>query len=56
MKKISVLVVLLALFLTGCVIIMLPTVQPLTEKVIGGEGADKILVVEVSGLLTDDDG
>ncbi|MBI5826565.1 MAG: signal peptide peptidase SppA [Deltaproteobacteria bacterium] len=54
MKKISALVVSAALFLTGCVFVNLPAVTPLVEKTIGGSGADKVLIVDISGVLTDE--
>lgn len=40
--------------LTGCVFVNLPAVQPLVEKNIGGKGADKILLVDISGVITDE--
>lgn len=40
-------------FVPGCVFITLPTVQPLTEKIIGGEGRDKVLLMDISGIITD---
>jgi protease IV len=55
MKKISVAAVffILCLILPGCVIITIPGgVQPPVEKVLGGKGADKVLVVDISGLIT----
>lgn len=54
MKKILALVISAALFLTGCVFVNLPTVAPLVEKTIGGSGADKVLIVDISGVLTDE--
>jgi len=38
----------------GCVSINLPTVQPLVEKGIGGRGADKVLLIDISGVITDE--
>ncbi|TAN60551.1 signal peptide peptidase SppA [bacterium] len=55
MNRIVQLVILLCLFLGGCVFVNLPFQEPLTEKTIGGRGANKILVISVSGLITDDD-
>jgi len=54
MMKTLALVVAIALFLTGCVFVNLPAVAPLVEKTIGGTGADKILIVDISGVLTDE--
>jgi len=43
----------LSLFLHGCIIITIPGgVQPPVEKVLGGKGADKVLVVDISGVIT----
>lgn len=55
MKKIpmSVIFFMLCFFLPGCVIITIPGgVQPPVEKVLGGEGADKVLVIDISGIIT----
>lgn len=53
MKKSYVLVSLVFL-LAGCVIINIPGPAPLAEKTIGGKGADKVLVLDISGIITDD--
>lgn len=45
----------LAIALTGCVSINLPSVQPLTEKVVAGEGKPKILLVDISGIIKDEE-
>lgn len=45
----------LSIFLSGCVMISLPTAEPLTEKVIGGEGDAKVLLIDISGIITDTD-
>lgn len=55
MKKIFLLSVLSLFFLGGCVFINLPSLQPLREKVVGGKGADKVLLIDVSGLITEDE-
>lgn len=55
MKKVLLLTVSALLVLSGCVIITLPSVQPLVEKVIDGKGADKVLLVDISGMISDDD-
>ncbi|MBI2413343.1 MAG: signal peptide peptidase SppA [Deltaproteobacteria bacterium] len=55
MKKALRLLLILSIFLGGCVMITLPTAEPLTEKVIGGEGASKILLIDISGVITDSD-
>ena len=55
MKKVLLFTVSALLVLSGCVIITLPGVQPLIEKVIDGKGADKVLLVDISGMITDDD-
>src|SRR3990170_299247 len=56
MKNILKLIVFIGLLLSGCVVITLPTPEPLVEKVIGGTGPDKVLVVDISGVISDDDG
>lgn len=54
MKKIIVITLISAFFIQGCAGLIPPTaVRPLTERTIGGEGRDKILVIDVSGLITD---
>ncbi|MBI5643178.1 MAG: signal peptide peptidase SppA [Deltaproteobacteria bacterium] len=55
MKKAFILLILLTVFLGGCVIISLPGVEPLTEKVVGGKGDDKVLLIDISGIITDAD-
>lgn len=46
--------VFLLVFVPGCVFITLPGPGPLSEKVVGGKGDDKVLLLEISGMLTDD--
>jgi protease-4 len=54
MKKISLLFVFIALFIHGCVgLPSVPSVRPLTEMFLGGEGGDKILVIDISGMISD---
>lgn len=55
MKKVLLFTVSALLVLSGCVIITLPSVQPLVEKVVDGKGADKVLLVDISGMISDDD-
>lgn len=43
------------IFLSGCVFISLPGVEPLKEKTVSGVGVDKVLVIDVSGMITDDE-
>lgn len=45
----------LLLFLSGCVFITIPGVEPPAEKTIGGKGGNKVLLLDVSGILKDDD-
>ena len=45
----------IAIVLTGCVSINLPSVQPLAEKVIAGEGKAKILLIDISGIIKDEE-
>lgn len=47
--------ILIPCLIYGCVSINLPVPGPLSEKVIGGEGRDKVLVIDVSGLITDEE-
>ena len=55
MKKLSFLLILLSvLSLSGCVFITLPEVEPVVEKTIGGRGPDKVLIVDISGVITDE--
>lgn len=54
MKKNLLLFVISALFIYGCAGVIPPaTVMPLTERTVGGKGTDKILLVEVSGMISD---
>jgi protease-4 len=41
------------LLLGGCVFIDLPRVAPLAEKVVDGKGADKVAIIDISGVITD---
>ncbi len=50
MKKL--LLLSLLILLAGCVFIDLPKDGPLAELVIGGEGADKIAVINISGVIS----
>lgn len=52
MKKISGFLLLLMFFCTGCVMINLPRQEPLAEKAIEGRGADKVLIIDVEGVIT----
>ncbi len=45
---------LLLFFLSGCVSINIPTVQPLVEQTIGGRGKDKIVIIDISGVIKDE--
>ncbi len=54
MKKLYPVLALLVFLLVGCVFISLPKEEPLQEKTIGGAGADKLLVIDVSGIITED--
>lgn len=49
------LLLVLAIALTGCISINLPSVQPLTEKVVAGEGKPKIVLVDISGIIKDEE-
>ena len=56
-SRLSVLLTLLAI--AGCTFLkisMTEQVQPLTEQVIGGEGRDKILMINVEGFIASEDG
>jgi len=50
------LVCLALLALPGCVVVGLPTVRPMTEKVVGGEGKAKVLLLDISGVIRDSRG
>lgn len=43
------------LSLPGCVFITLPGVEPLSEKTVGGKGDDKVLLIDISGIIKDGD-
>ncbi len=46
-------VILLLLFSTGCsFVIPISGVRPLAEKTVGGEGRDKILLIDISGMIS----
>ncbi|MBI5561533.1 MAG: signal peptide peptidase SppA [Deltaproteobacteria bacterium] len=44
----------LGVTLAGCVFINLPHVEPPAEKVIGGQGPDKVAVIDISGVIDDE--
>ncbi|MCP4298152.1 MAG: hypothetical protein GY786_21410, partial [Proteobacteria bacterium] len=51
------LIVAVSLMLTGC-IVSIPNpnkVHPLEEKVLSGEGSNKILIIEIAGIITEKD-
>lgn len=56
MNNVVKLSVLFVLFLAGCISITLPGIKPLMEKTVGGDGADKVLLIDVSGVIQDDAG
>ncbi len=43
----------LVFLLTGCVVMRMPSVTPLEEKVLFGKGRDKVLVIDISGFIRD---
>ncbi len=49
--KIIFIVLLLPALLTSCVFISLPRTTPLVEQKIGGEGKEKILIIDISGII-----
>jgi protease-4 len=54
MKKILLPVVIITLFIGGCAgLRFFPSIEPLIERSIGGRGRDKILVIEITGLISD---
>ena len=53
MRRLYLLVLILFFFLAGCVVVPLPGIGPLEEKTLYGEGRDKILLIEISGILRD---
>ena len=60
MRKISVMVLVLALvsMLAGCTLLKVSIsdeIQPLTERVISGEGRDKILLLDISGFISSEE-
>lgn len=52
MKKTFLLVVIVTFFLSGCVSFPGGEIRALVEKPIGGEGKDKILLIDISGVIT----
>src|ERR1700687_6135623 len=57
MKKILIIALVLALasMLAGCTVFKVSIgdeIQPLTERVISGEGTDKILLLDISGFIS----
>ncbi|MEK6759783.1 MAG: signal peptide peptidase SppA [Deltaproteobacteria bacterium] len=52
MKKFLVLILLTLFSATGCVMINLPRQEPLAEKAIEGSGADKVLIIDIEGVIT----
>ncbi|MBI5238255.1 MAG: signal peptide peptidase SppA [Deltaproteobacteria bacterium] len=55
MKKILGSLILLSAVLSGCVSIDLPRPGPLKEQLIGGKGGDKVLLLDISGVITDEE-
>lgn len=55
MKRLIGLFAVLALLLGGCVFITIPGPGPLKEKVVGGEGDAKIVLIDISGIITDNE-
>ncbi|MBI3397624.1 MAG: signal peptide peptidase SppA [Deltaproteobacteria bacterium] len=53
MKKIIFITLFTVFFVQGCVSINIPRVGPLTEHIIGGKGADKVLIMDISGVIWD---
>ncbi len=57
-QKISAIIAIFISCLTGCAVIsmpLLPPSRPLQEKVIAGEGTDKILMLDISGIISTED-
>ncbi|MEK6531700.1 MAG: signal peptide peptidase SppA [Deltaproteobacteria bacterium] len=46
----------IASVVSGCMVFTLPGVEPLEEKVIGGSGPARVLLIDVSGVIRDEDG
>lgn len=55
LKPIVFLSLFLSIILAGCVVIGLPKTHPLKEKTIGGKGAAKVLIIDISGIITEDE-
>lgn len=53
MKKTPFVILFIVFFIEGCVSINIPRVGPLTEQVIGGKGKDKVLLMDISGMIFD---
>lgn len=54
-KPLVFLSIFLSIFLAGCIVIGLPRTQPLKEKIIGGSGEAKVLVMDISGIISEDE-
>ena len=56
MKKLNWSIYLLFIILTGCAVVQIPlfpSVQPLEEKVLEGKGQAKILLLDISGIISE---
>lgn len=46
---------LLTFLLSGCVFISLPAIEPLAEKTVEGKGDNKVLLIDISGMIKDEE-
>lgn len=46
---------LLTFLLSGCVFISLPGIEPLAEKTVEGKGDNKVLLIDISGIIKDEE-
>ena len=53
MKRLLLTILLISFYIEGCVSVNIPGPGPLTEHVVGGKGADKILIIDISGIILD---
>ncbi len=53
MRRLFIPLFLLFFLLAGCVVVPMPGVTPLEEKAVYGKGRDKILLIDISGVLKD---
>lgn len=54
MRRLFGLLIAVIFLLPGCIVVNFPGVQPMVEKTVEGKGESKIVLMEVSGIISDD--